>query len=352
MANQTRQLAGLLEQAGVPVEIVRFNAPYRPSWIGSLRGVRALFRLLPYLRNLWNAAGRVDLFHVMANSGWAWHLCAAPAIWIAKLRGIPVVVNYRGGEAETFFSRSFLWVGPTLRAADALVVPSRFLEQVFARFGLTPGIVPNIVDVSRFTPRPLPLASSTHEPHVIVTRNLEAIYDVGTGIRAFALVRDVWPAARLTIAGEGPERTSLEQLVSSLGLAGRVTFTGRLDNLGIEALYREADLFLNPSLVDNTPISLLEAMASAVPVVSTNVGGVPFMVEDGKSAWLVPPGDVHAMAHAMIDLLRDREKATRFTQAGRECVEQYTWQNVRPRLLNVYRRLTAGTLRNVAAPAE
>ena len=80
MANQTRQLARLLEQERVEVEIVQVNAPYRPHWVGSLRGVRALFRLAPFLVRLWHAAGRVQLFHVMANSGWAWHLCAAPAI--------------------------------------------------------------------------------------------------------------------------------------------------------------------------------------------------------------------------------------------------------------------------------
>src|SRR5690242_3337836 len=66
MANQTRQLAQLLESEGVIVEIVRFNAPYRPGWIASLRGIRALFRLWPYLFRLWITAGRVDVFHVMA----------------------------------------------------------------------------------------------------------------------------------------------------------------------------------------------------------------------------------------------------------------------------------------------
>src|SRR5690348_3105881 len=136
MANQTRQLTSLLHKEGIEVEVVQVNAPYRPQWIGSLRGVRALFRLLPYLRRLWIVAGRAHLFHVMANSGWAWHLCAAPAVWIAKLRGVPVVINYRGGHAQTFFERSFFLIAPTMRLADSLVVPSRFLEQVFARFGM------------------------------------------------------------------------------------------------------------------------------------------------------------------------------------------------------------------------
>src|SRR5689334_20012643 len=99
MANQTLQLARLLEQEGAKVEIVQVNAPYWPAWVGSVRVLRAFFRLFPFLMRLWTVAGRTDVFHVMANSGWAWHLCAAPAVWIAKVRGVPVVINYRGGYA-------------------------------------------------------------------------------------------------------------------------------------------------------------------------------------------------------------------------------------------------------------
>ena len=338
MANQTRQLAQLLEKEGVLVDVVRFNAPYRPGWIAQLRGIRALFRLCPYLVQLWVTAGRVDVFHVMANSGWAWHLCAAPAVWIAKLRGIPVVVNYRGGNAEEFLSRSFRFVKPTLQASDEVVVPSGFLEHVFGRFGIRVKIIPNIIDIGRFVRRPA-LDASGGEPHVIVTRNLEAIYDVGTAIRAVALLKDGYPRIRMTIAGEGPERAALEDLVHDLSLAGHVRFTGRLDNLGIESLYQQADVFVNPSLVDNMPISILEALASEVPVVSTRVGGVPFMVQDGKHAWLVPPGDPEAMANAVREVLQNPSRARELIQAGRECAEQYAWSNVRPQWLGIYGRV-------------
>jgi glycosyltransferase involved in cell wall biosynthesis len=111
-------------------------------------------------------------------------------------------------------------------------------------------------------------------------------------------------------------------------------------------------LFLNPSLVDNMPISVLEALASGVPVVSTRVGGVPYIVEHGKTALLVPPGDAGAMARALLELLGNPAQAERLARAGRESVHQYTWLNVRPRLLDLYLRLTAATMRNVAAPAE
>ena len=349
MANQTRQLARLLGQEGVEVEIIQVNAPYRPHWVGSLRGVRALFRLAPFLIRLWDVAGRVQLFHVMANSGWAWHLYAAPAIWVAKLRRVPVVVNYRGGNAEVFFARSLFWIRPSMRLAHRLVVPSRFLQQVFARFGLTAEVVPNVIDLTRFARRPTNRAPRSDAAHIIVTRNLEPIYDIETAIRALAIVRKSFPGARMTIAGSGPERNKLDELVGALDLNEHVTFTGRLDNDRMGDLYQHADLFLNPSLVDNMPISVLEALASGVPVVTTDVGGIPFLVEHQKTAILVSPRDAEAMARALLDLLNDPARARQLASAGWDSVQQYTWSNVRARLFDVYSGIAPGVPKNAAA---
>ena len=334
MANQTRQLARLLADAAISVEIVQVNARYRPHWIGSVRGVRAVFRLVPYLRHLWRCAGRADLFHVMANSGWAWHLCAAPAVWIARLRGVPVVVNYRGGEAEQFLRRQVAWVRPTLRRAFAIVVPSGFLQDVFGQFEIAAEIVPNIVDLSRFHPGP-PRAASHN---IIVTRNLEDIYDIPTALRAFAVIRSAYPDATLTVAGSGPRLDALQQLAQTLGVADGVRFTGRIDNEHITELYRNADLMLNPSTADNMPISLLEAMASAVPIVTTNVGGIPHLVTDARNALLVAPGDPSGMAAAAIRVFAEEGLARRLVEAGAESAAGYTWAQVRPRLFGVYAR--------------
>ncbi|HEX7983117.1 MAG TPA: capsular biosynthesis protein, partial [Duganella sp.] len=117
IANQTVQLAALLRAAGAEVELVRVNPPW-PSWIAPVRGARAVARLAPYLWRLWRASGRAELLHVMANSGWSWHLFAAPAIWIGRLRGKGVVVNYRGGEARAFLARGAGLVRFSLRRAD------------------------------------------------------------------------------------------------------------------------------------------------------------------------------------------------------------------------------------------
>jgi L-malate glycosyltransferase len=337
MANQTQQLADLLRKEGLRVDVVQSNAAYWPRWVAGITGLRALFRLAPYLIRLWRAAGEAQVVHVMANSGWSWHLFAAPAVWIARLRSAPVLVNYRGGGAEAFFARSYRWVAPTLRQAAAVVVPSAFLQQIFAQRGIGASIIPNIVDLVRFG-APRSVAPSAPQ-HIVVTRNLEPIYAIDTAIKAFALVRARLPEARLSIAGSGAELSRLKHLADTLGVGAAVTFCGSIDNVMIAELYRRADLMLNPSTVDNAPISILEALASGVPVVSTNVGGVPFLVKDRQTALLVAPGDAQAMASAAIELLTDRVAAGRLADAGRRAAEQFGWPVVRRGWLDVYRTL-------------
>jgi glycosyltransferase involved in cell wall biosynthesis len=334
MANQTRQLADKLALEGAKVELVQTNASYRPAWLGSMPGIRAIARLLPYLVALWRAAGRNDVMHVMANSGWSWHLFAVPAIWTGWLRACPVVVNYRGGEAEPFLLKHAAMVRLTMAKAALLVVPSGFLQGVFGRFGMPASIVPNAVDVERFSPTP-PRPCGT-APHLVVTRNLEAIYDNETAIRALALFRTQFTGAHLTIAGEGPERQRLEALALELGLRESIVFAGRLDRDGVVALYGSADVMINPSRVDNTPNSVLEALACGVPVVSTNVGGVPFLVEHDRTALLVPPGDPQAMCDALIRLFTTDGLIHRLHEAGLAHVAQFSWPAVRRRLADTY----------------
>lgn len=348
MANQTRQLAELLAAGRAAVEVVPTNAAYRPAWAARLPFVRAIVRLVPYLAALRRAAGRSDVFHVMANSGWAWHLFAAPAIWIGWLRRVPVVVNYRGGEAVGFLARAPWRVRFTMRRAARLVVPSEFLQAIFEGHGMPAAVLPNVIDLSRFRPRD---AAAARAPgaHVIVTRNLEPIYDNATALRAFALLHASRPHARFTLAGSGPEAASLRALAAELGVQGVVRFTGALDRDAIAALYREADACVNASVADNTPNALLEALASGVPVVSSNVGGIPHLVEHEKSALLAAPRDPAALAEALARVLDDPALRHRLVQAGLQQAQRHTWQQVAPCLAATYRSVLADA---AAAPAQ
>lgn len=339
MANQCEQLLRLLRADGAEVVHVRTNDPYRPAWAGRIRGLRALFRLLPYLWALWRDIGRSDVVHVFANSGWAWHLLAAPALWVARVRGVPAIVNYRGGLADEFLSTAPRWVHRDLAKAALLVTPSAFLVRVFQRHGLEAHVVPNIIDLERFSARP---PERAHTPHVVVTRNLERIYDIPTALRAFARIRERLPEARLTVAGSGPELDALRREADALGLGSAVRFAGRIDNERIGDLYATADLMLNPTTADNMPISILEALACGVPVVTTSAGGIPDLVEHERTALLVPVGDDEAMARAALRVLVDEGLAARLRDAGVKDVARYAWPEVRAAWRACYLAALAG----------
>lgn len=347
MANQCEQLVRLLRADGVTVNLVRNNAPYQPAWVGGIPVVRAAFRLVPYLWQLWRAAGQAQVMHVLANSGWAWHLFAAPALVIARLRGCSAIVNYRGGHADAFFSGAPRQVLRMIAGATLRVTPSAFLFRVFRHHGLDAEVIPNIIDLSRFAPaapRQVNVA-----PHLIVTRNLEPIYDCPTALRAFAIVRRAMPGARLTVAGSGPDLAALQALAAELGMADAVRFSGRIDNDRIPALYADADLVLNPSTVDNMPISILEAFASGVPVVSTDAGGIPDLVTHDKDGLLVPIGDADAMAAAALRVLGDTSLSARLREAGLQAAQQYAWTSVRRLWLDAYRRAARAARRREPA---
>lgn len=339
MANQTRQLKQLLEQDGVTVTLVAVNAPYRPAFIGKIPGLRALFRLMPYLFNLYRSIGQAQVVHVMANSGWSWHLFAAPAIAIARLRNTPVIVNYRGGHAESFFAKSWRSVHFMLHRASAVLVPSSFLQDVFSHYQQPSAIVPNILDHQTFFPAKTPgafFAGPITAPHCIVTRNLEAIYDVASAINAFHMLWQKLPQAKLTIAGTGPQRQQLQQQVYQLGLQNAVTFAGRLNTEQMADLYRSADLMLNTSLVDNSPNSVIEAMACAVPVVSTDVGGIPKLVTHGKDALLTQAANVQQMYDFMLQLLEQPALRQQLVENGLQNSQRFHWQAVAQQLMQHY----------------
>ncbi len=341
MAMQTRQLAELLRAQKIEVSQLATNRPYRPGFIGRVRGVRALFRLLPYLVGAWRLAGRVDVIHLMANSGWSWQLFSAPVIWVGTLRKTPVIVNYRGGEALSYFQRSFSRVKLSLNLACSVIVPSGYLETVFQQFNVKTSIVPNIIDLNRFSPKPMEKTGGGFT--LIVTRNLEAIYGIDMAINAVSLLQGKIDGLELKIAGSGPQLDELTALVHKLKLQGTVTFSGRIDREDICSFYQSADVMLNPTTVDNMPNSILEALASGVAVVSTDVGGVAYVVEDEATALLVKSGDETQMADAILRLYQDRGLRNRLVENGILAVSQYAWPRVKDLWIGHYRAAIQGT---------
>ena len=174
---------------------------------------------------------------------------------------------------------------------------------------------------------------------MIVARNLEPIYDNTTALKAFCHFVDDYPDAELIVAGSGPELKMLQNLALSEGIDSKVKFTGKVDNERMVELYQSADITLNPSLADNMPNSILESLASGVPVVTTDVGGIPYLVENEVSALFVKPGDYVGMTAAMTRLIRDENLRSKLIYNGNELVKQFTWGNVKSILFDCYTKI-------------
>lgn len=336
MANQMNQLYRFLLEEDIQVTLVQTNAPYTYNLIAKIKGVRALVRMIPYLIKLWKLAGKVDVIHVFSNSGWSWQLYAAPVLWIAWFRKTPVIVNYRGGEARSYFNKSIRWIRPSIVKAKVIIVPSTYLKQVFSDFGIESQVIPNIISLERFIPKDKKQNGNIRNPHLIITRNLESIYGIATAIKAVSLLRQTIPDIKLSIAGSGPQKDELQQLVKKENLENHVIFTGKLTPEDMAVLYQNADIMLNPTTVDNMPNSLLEAMASGVPVITTDVGGIPYIVENNKTALFTEVNNPDLMAVQIKRLLNDQQLYVELVKNGLQEVQQYTWTNVKKLWLGLY----------------
>jgi glycosyltransferase involved in cell wall biosynthesis len=340
LGGQSVQAERLLQAWFNDPDVEAWLVPVNPEPPGSLlcdlaqrKYIRTLITQGSYWPLLWRQLRRADVVHVFSASYTSYLLATLPAMLVARRLGVPVLVNYHSGEAPDHLRRSRL-ARHTLAGTDGLAVPSRFLAEVFEQFGLEADVIPNIIDTRAFAFRRRPSLS----PRFLSTRNLQPMYNVGCTLRAFRHIQDAIPDATLTVAGFGSELPRLQALAGSLALRG-VTFTGPTLPADMPRLYAEADIYLQSPRIDNMPLSVLEAFASGTAVVSTRVGGVPAILEDGVHGLLVPPDHDRALADAAIQLLRDPELAAHLTHRARASVEAYTWPRVRPLWLSAYERL-------------
>jgi len=288
---------------------------------------------------------RADLVHVFSASYFSFLISPLPAVLVARLLGKPVVMNYRSGEAPDHLRRSAI-ARATLRRVERNVVPSRFLNDVFASFGIRSHVIPNIVDVERFRFR----RRERLRPRVLSTRNFETLYNVPCTLRAFRLLQDRYPDAQLTLVGGGSQDAAIRRLASELNLAN-VTFIGRVKPDEIWRYYAEADIYLQTPDIDNMPTSVLEAYASGCPVISSNAGGVPAILTDGLNGLLVPCGDHQAAADAMLRLLDDQALARRIAETAFRGCTRYQWSSVRQQWIELYRGVVHARLATAATPA-
>lgn len=326
-------LRGWQDDPQVDAWLVPHN-PVPPAfirWMTRVKYLRTIATEATYIPLLLTELRRADVVHVFSASYSSFLLAPLPAIAIARLLGKPVILNYHSGEAPDHLRRSALarWV---LQRVDRCAVPSAFLRTVFEEHGLQATVIPNVVARDRFPYRPrVPL-----RPRLLSTRNLEPLYNVACTLRAFRRVQDVHPQAALTVVGAGSQEPELRAQAHALGLRD-VTFAGRVPPDAIASFYDSHDIYVQTPNIDNMPVSVLEAFASGLAVVSTEAGGVPSIVTHGTHGLLAPIDDADAIAGHVLHLLAQPDYARSLAAHAHDTLHACSWDSVRNQWLALYR---------------
>jgi len=308
-----------------PVAPAPFSAWQRVKYL------RTVVTQLCYWPLLLRELPRADVVHVFSASYLSFILAPLPAIVVAKLFGRPVILNYHSGEAPDHLRRSRLARYVMRNWVDLNVVPSLFLRDVLGGFGIAARVVPNTIDLGQFAYR----VRDPLRPRLLSTRNFERIYNVACVLRAFARVQARYEHATLTLVGGGSEEAALRELVHRLTLR-HVTFAGLVPHADVNRHYANADIYVQTPSIDNMPLSLLEAFASGLPVVSTNVGGVPNILTHGVHGLLAPENDDAVVAAHVLTLLESPSYARQLAAAAHESCTGYEWPVAREGWLGAY----------------
>lgn len=325
---------------------LRLRADGWPVLTTSARPNRAA-RLLDMLGTAWRERGVYAAAQVDVYSGAAFFWAEAVCRLLDHL-GKPYVLTLHGGNLPEFARRHPQRVRRLLAGAAEVTAPSGYLLEHLRPFRACIRLQPNPLDVGHYEFR----VRSTPDPQLVWLRAFHRMYNPALAVEVVARLAPEFPGVRLAMVGPDKGDGSLRQArekAENLGVSRRVEFVGGVPKSDVAARLGGGDIFLNTTDIDNTPVSVLEAMAAGLCVVSTNVGGIPYLLRDGHDALLVPPGDAAAMAAAVRRVLTESGLGARLSSNARLKAEECDWSKVLPQWDELLTRVagSAGVRRRV-----
>ncbi|MFH1742624.1 MAG: N-acetyl-alpha-D-glucosaminyl L-malate synthase BshA [bacterium] len=350
------ELGKSLARRGHNIHFVSYDVPQR---LGSFDGhfsfhhvdvpLYPLFRFEPYMLALASTLyelvvdGSVDLIHVH------YAIPHSVAAYLARQmlrenceRDVKIVTTLHGTDADLVGQMPSLRpsVEFGLHMSDRVTAVSRYLrDTTIEQLKVTREVevIYNPIDTDLYSPPKNRAARDSQVQRLVHISNFRPVKRIHDAIKVFDLIRYVVPS-RLLFVGKGPDRSTAEMLVERLGLSDCVEFLGAV--LHADDILKRADLLLSTSEKESFGLTIAEAMACEVPVVATNVGGVPEVVEDGVSGKLVPLGNVQSMAQAAIEILQDPARAREMGRAGRQrVIERFEQNKIVKQYEDLYQRV-------------
>lgn len=275
-----------------------------------------------------------DVIHIHCCSGWGF-MPAFIGITVGRRLGKRIVLTYHGGGGERFFEKHHCLVKHYLSRTDANIVLSGFLANVFDQHNIPYTIIPNILELDDTWFRQRDII----KPNYICTRAHEPLYNIPCILKAFQIVQSSLPEATLTLVGGGSIHDQLVKQANDMNL-DNVSFTGKVDNKDIYGHLNHADIILSAPTIDNMPVSVLEAMNAGLLVISSRVGGVPYIIDDGKTGLLFENDNHKQLAELMLWAINNQVIVKNIIQNAHKEVSHYSWENINKQLYAIYGILT------------
>ena len=294
-------------------------------------------RLFDMVSTAWRCRRQYTVAQVDVYSGasffWAEVVCA-----VLRRAGKPYVLTLHGGRLPEFAARWPRRVRRLLRSAAAVTSPSGYLCERLRFLGVAVRVLPNPIETGRYPFR----QRRVLRREIVWLRAFHRIYNPMLVPRVLSILCEEYPETRLVMIGPDKKDGSLQETqraAAKLGVADRIIFAGGIPKEDVPDWLAKGDVFLNTPNIDNTPVSILEAMACGLCLVSTNVGGLPYLLEDRRTALLVPPDDAAAMAAAVRNLFERPDLAEHLSRSGRQVAEAFDWKTILPEWESLLREI-------------
>jgi glycosyltransferase involved in cell wall biosynthesis len=259
-----------------------------------------------------------------------------PGFFAKKFLNKPFIVYCRGSDVYRHWQlKKFISKLVFSNASKIITLTQDMQEEVGDNYKDDVVVIPNGIDLEKF--ENFPNDRAAHDNHTILfVGTLRLVKGVRYLIEAMKIVVKRIPNSRLVIVGDGGETVNLQTLIKKGRLAEHVTFVGKVPNEDIPKYMSSSDIFVLPSLSEGFPNVILEAMASGLPIVCSDVGGMKEIVKDGENGFTVPPKNIDKLSDNIIKLLEDDLLRQAVSKTNKQTVIMYTWENVVKRIEEIY----------------
>ncbi|MBS4195805.1 glycosyltransferase [Lederbergia citri] len=306
----------------------------------------AYFLTIPELKKILNTE-KPDIFHS--------HYISSYGVMGALANYHPYVVSVWGTDIYDFPTKGILnkkMVSYALKKADVICSTSEAMKHETNKYTNKPiEVTPFGVDTNVFAP----LNLNRNKDIIVfgIVKTMDESYGINYLLQGYARFKETvgpekYKKTHLKIVGGGPLLSELKQLAQNLGIVEQTTFTGRIPHGEVPAVINEFDVFFVPSILESFGVAAVEAQACEVPVVVTDVGGLPEVMLDNETGFIIPMRDADSISQKMEFFMEHPEKISEMGKRGRENVmEHYSWQENANRMIKIYKRILEGEVDNI-----